>query len=287
MEQVQIGGREVVTRADLLACGMRPGQIARAVRDGDLVRVRRDRYMVAADTAIARAVRVGGRMTCVSLLVLLNVFVLDPAGLHIHLERTMSRLRSPDDPAKRLDPALRKGLMLHWWPLRYEAQSLGVVGIADALAHAVRCQTPRAAVATVDSVIHLGLLTWWEVRDVFGGLPARYRVILALADGVAESGPETFMRLILRQLGVRFDAQVDIPNVGRVDFLVCGWLIIECDSKAHHEGWEKQRKDRKRDLEAAKLGYTTLRLLAEDIMYDPAAVILAVRGIVRTRLRAA
>jgi very-short-patch-repair endonuclease len=39
--------------------------------------------------------------------------------------------------------------------------------------------------------------------------------------------------------------------VGRVDFLVEGWLIIECDSKAHHEGWDKQRRDRRRDLAAA------------------------------------
>lgn len=85
--------------------------------------------------------------------------------------------------------------------------------MADALAQAVRCQDARAAVATVDSVLHLGMLTWEEVRDVL------------------------------------------------------------------------QRRDRQRDLAAARLGLFTLRPLAEDLLYDRPTVLAAVRGIVTAHHR--
>ena len=75
------------------------------------------------------------------------------------------------------------------------------------------------------------------------------------------------MRLLLRGLGCHVDVQVAIRGVGRVDLVVDGWLIVECDSKAYHEGWEKQKEDRRRDLAAAARGYTTVRILAEDVLY--------------------
>ncbi|WP_106816965.1 type IV toxin-antitoxin system AbiEi family antitoxin domain-containing protein [Microbacterium timonense] len=283
MRTVYPGRDDVLRRADLIAAGIRPKQITRAVREGRLLRVRRDRYMLAASTnGIDRAVRVGGRLACVSLLVLLGVFVLDGSLLHVHVERTMSRLRSPDDPHQRLHRNSQKGVVLHWWPLSDSSASLGCVSLFDAVAQAVRCQPVRAAVATVDSVLHLGLMTWAELQSVFEVLPARCRAILRLADGTAESGPETFMRLILRQAGLRYQAQVKILGVGRVDFVVEDRLIVECDSRAHHEGWEKQRSDRRRDLAAANLGYATLRPLAEDVMYNPDMVRSALGGILRT-----
>ncbi|MFT4052735.1 MAG: hypothetical protein QM677_10885 [Microbacterium sp.] len=271
---------QVMCRADLLAMGMRPKQITAAVRDGRLLRVRRDRYMLAPAAGIDRAVRVGGRLACVSLLDLLGVFVFDGSRVHVHLARSMSRMRSPEVRQRRFSERDRRHVVLHWWPLSSSDHTLGAVSVADALAQAIRCQDARSAVATVDSVLHLGILTPMEVRDVFAGLPERFRVILALADSSAESGTETFMRLILRQLGLRYQTLVEIEGVGRVDFLVEGWLIIECDSKAHHEGWDKQRRDRRRDLAAARLGLVTLRPLAEDLLYDRQIVIDGVRGLV-------
>lgn len=266
----------MLQRADLCAIGMTSRQITRAVRTGDLLRVRRDRYMLAAHGDLDRAVRVGGRLACVSLLAPLGVFVADASVLHIHLDHSMSRLRAPEGSGPLRS---RDGIRLHWWRLAGPA-ILGSVGIADALAQAVRCQTPRFSVATVDSILHLSLLGHDEVRDVFDHLPRRYRPILRMVDASAESGPESLMRLILRQLGLRYRTQVHIPGVGRVDFVVEGWLIIECDSKGYHEGWAKQKVDRERDLAAAALGYTSLRPLAEHLLYRREVVVEAVRGLV-------
>ena len=273
-------GDDVLCRADLLELGIRPKQITQLVRRGELTRLRRDRYLMTDAPGVDRAVRIGGRLACVSLLAMWGVFVFDGGKLHVHLERSMSRLRSPEAGGRSLDRRERAHLALHWWPLRDDC-TRGTVSLSDALAQAIRCQEARAAVATVDSILHLGLLSVLQVHEVFASLPERYRAILRLVDGSAESGSETFMRLILRQLGVPFRTQVQVDGVGRVDFLVAGWLIIECDSKAHHEGWQMRRRDARRDLAAAQLGLVTFRPLAEDIFYRRVAVMAAVRGLLR------
>lgn len=91
------------------------------------------------------------------------------------------------------------------------------------------------------------------------------------------------MRLILRSLGCSFEVQAPIEGVGRVDFLVEGWLIVECDSREHHSSWDEQRRDRRRDQAAASLGYATYRPIAEDSMWRPELVRAAVFGLQSTR----
>lgn len=133
----------------------------------------------------------------------------------------------------------------------------------EALVQAVLCQTPRAAIATLDSAWHLGIVGEAEIAEIFHTLPRAYRRLRPLLDRRAESGTETLVRLLLRGLGIRPELQVSIDGVGRVDLVVDGWLIIECDSREHHSSWEAVRADRRRDAVAAALGYTTVRLLGQ------------------------
>lgn len=119
-----------------------------------------------------------------------------------------------------------------------------------------------------------------DLDELFAALPRRYRRLRGLVDARAESGPETLMRLMARGLGCRVEVQVQITGVGRVDLLIDGWLIVECDSRAFHSTWEAQLEDRRRDLAAAALGFCILRFVAEDIMWRPEAVLAALRGMV-------
>jgi len=155
----------------------------------------------------------------------------------------------------------------------------------DAVFDAVLCQRPRAAVATIDSALHRGFLHLDDLDELFANLPVRLRRLRRLVDSGAESGPETLMRLILRSLPCSSVPQVEIDGVGRVDFVVDGWLIIKCDSEAHHGGWNRQRSDRRRDLAAAAQGLVTLRPVSEDIMWHPDAVRAAVSGLLASRPR--
>jgi len=247
-------------RAQALADrGLTRSDLAQLVAQGRLIRLRRGRY-APGDTAadLVRAGRAGGRLDCTSLLSAIGVFVHDRDGdLHVQFEMGASRL-----------PPRAGSVTAHWRRSRAGREQLAA-DLVEALAQACRCQGVRAAIATLDSAWHHGLVDEEAIATVFDRLPRRYRRLRGLLDRRAESGPETLMRLMLRGLGCDVQVQVTIDGVGRVDLLFDGWLIVECDSRAHHRGWAAQKRDRRRDLAAAALGYTTVRPIAEDILAQP------------------
>ncbi|MGG7465701.1 hypothetical protein [Plantibacter sp. YIM 135347] len=273
----------ILSRSMLLRRGMSPLGITRAVRAGVLFRIRRDHYTdVEPPEDIRTAVRVGGRVACVSALAAAGVFVMQgPAVVHIQIEPLSSRLRGASQTDRRLCESDRSTFRLHWSPLIDPSRSTThTVSIVDALVHAIACQPLRMAVATLDSAVYLGLVTEADLDRVFDAIPVRRRVLRRLVEGRCESGAETLLALLLRQLGYRFVVQRSFTGIGRVDFVVEGCLVIEVDSRAHHEGWPNAVSDRTRDLKIGGLGLPTLRPLYQHIVFEPSLVRDAIRGIV-------
>jgi very-short-patch-repair endonuclease len=258
----------VYSRNELLAAGWTWRHMAAAVRAGILIHSRMNTYLdPRAEESVLMACALGGQLACVSELARWGVFVLDSrSALHVRVPAGSAR--------HRVDQRVHR---LHW--SRRARSDWASVDIVDALVDAIRCQPVRAAVATIDSALQLGLIGEAELDEVFAALPFRFRIIRPLLDRRAESGAESLMRLLLRQLGLPFDVQVRVSGVGRVDFLVDGWLIIECDSHAHHASWEQQKEDRRRDQAAAAQGLFTYRAVAEDIFWHPERVLRAMQGL--------
>lgn len=257
-------------RRQLFDIGLTKRSIDTVLAKGALVRAR-DGVYVRSDAGrdVIDACRVGGLLGCTSELARLGVFVLESSSLHVHLRGNAARLRSIPRPVRR-----------HWGRLHREPPERGTsVEVFDAVLQALRCQPIRESIATLDSVLSLRLLRPDDLDELFALLPRRFRRIRPMIDPRCESGSETFLRLILRTLGVPFEMQVHIAGVGRVDFLVAGWLIIECDSRAHHSDWDAQREDRRRDQAAAALGFSTYRAIAEDIFWHPDDVRTALAGL--------
>lgn len=275
---------DVWTRSELIGSGMKPRDISAAIRSGALVRSRQDRYLAReAPPRLIEAVRVGGRLGCISLLAVLGVFVFDSSTLHVHMARGASRMRSSESRERRLPVrGSRRGVVLHWHPLIDEPTS-GCVGAIDALIHAVRCQGPRHAIATLDSALNLGLITVGQLADVFAGLPRRFRVLRGFVDGRAQSGPETLVRLMALSLGCAVELQVRFDGVGFVDLVLDGWLVVECDSKEFHSSWQQQLVDYRRDRLLAQRGFSVLRLTAADILYEPETVLASLKGLTGSR----
>jgi very-short-patch-repair endonuclease len=232
--------------------------------------VRRGIYLRAgAPAMVVAAVQAGGRVACVSALASLGAFVLSAPRDHIHFDHGVSRC-TPSRPKE----------TWHWGRLvRRPHPCDTTVHIIDALVQSTACQEPRAALATLDSALHLGLITTDDLDEIFDRVPPRRRVLQRLVDARAESGPETLLRLMALSLGFRVDVQVHFDGVGRVDLVLDSWLVVECDSEAFHTGWASQKRDRRRDLALAALGMTSLRPVAEDIMYRPEVVLTALRGL--------
>ncbi|MFT4050846.1 MAG: hypothetical protein QM677_01200 [Microbacterium sp.] len=259
--------------AALTEQGLSRHAVRQFVARGALLRLRNGRY-VGPDCPqpLQDAGRLGGRLDCVSLLELLGVFVRQRGGpLHIQIEAGSSRL-----------PKRHRSITAHWRRSPSERAHL-TADLIEALAQACRCQSPRDAVATLDSAWHLHLVDEAGIAEVFALLPDRYQALRPLLDPRAEAGSETLVRLMLRLLGCTVEIQVTIPGVGRVDLLVDGWLIVECDSRAHHDDWTQRKKDMRRDLAAAALGYTTVRPIAEDIFDTPEQILAALRETLRHR----
>lgn len=252
----------VYAHADLKSWGLSQRRITEHVRSGELLRPRQGVYLhPASSSAAVSAARIGGLVGCVSVLAERGVFVLERSVLHVHVAPHTTRLRSPGSAR------------IHWAPLSHAPHPRATrVELFDALLQATICQSPRAAIATLDSALHRGLISDDDMDELFSLLPRRRRVLRGLIDGRAESGPETFVRLLLRALGLSFECQVWIPGVGRVDFVVEGWLVIECDSREFHDGWDAYASDRRRDLLLAERGYASLRPIAADIFADTPAI---------------
>lgn len=260
MQTTSLLPRTLSTSA-LREAGLTKRDIATAVRQGRLIRLRLGRY-APEDTPdiFIEAARWGGRVDCISLLSHLGVFVHTHDGPHVQVDRHATRL--PPRPAR---------VRCHWRSSSAPAESLAVE-VVEALAQAVLCQPARHAIATIDSAWHLGVVDDEGIAEVFRRLPQSFQVLRTLLDPRSEAGVETIVRLILRTLGHRPELQVVISGVGRVDLLVDGWLIVECDSRQFHSDWEANIRDRRRDSAALAQGYCTVRLLAADVLSHPDAV---------------
>lgn len=258
------------TTRDLLTSGLRKRDIAAAVATAQLIRPRIGNYLTAgAPEEVQEAVAVGGRLGCLSALRSYAVFVLSDAATHIHLPHSASRVHPKASGAVWHREALTRGTQ----------KRATRVDVVDALVQSARCQGPREWIASVDSALHQRLIDDSDIDAIFANLPRRWRRMRLLIDRRAESGPETLVRLMARTVGFDIRLQVLFVGIGRVDLLLDGWLVVECDSKAHHQSWEQQLVDRRRDQQLAAIGHCVYRPVAEDILYHPDLVTAALRGL--------
>jgi very-short-patch-repair endonuclease len=267
------GVRTTWRTRELVAAGMSRSQIAWAVGAGRLIRIRIGHFCLPGlDEATQQAVRVGGRLACVSELARRGVWVTHPpVAPHVHLTANSSRLRHPDQMTRPIVP--EAGCTLHWERLaRPPADSR--VAVHDAVRQAMACLDLVEAVATVESAVRKGLVRLAEMRD---GATESELAVIARIDGRADSGLETLLREPLRDAKLRVEPQFRIAGVGHIDLLVEGVVAVEADGRGFHGG-EAAPVDRRRDAAVASLGMTPLRFDYAQIVYNRASVLRAIAG---------
>jgi very-short-patch-repair endonuclease len=275
----------ILTLATLERQGINAGRRKALLESGELTRIRNGWFAARnADSDRVRAVRLGGRLTCASLLRQLGLWMMPDSRLHVSVQENASRLRSPDDRRKSWHE--RSDVCLHWANGRWSSFSDSAVdGVKASLAQYIRCANTEPAVIALDSALNgtstgTPLISGADLTEILSTLPEKYAGLADLVDASAQSGLESLARLRLRSKRLRVRTQVSIPRVGRVDVLIGDRLVLELDSRSHHLG-DGYETDRARDLELFRQGFIVLRVSYRTVLYDwqsvEDAVLLAAR----------
>ncbi len=253
-------------------------------RAGDLVRVRRDAYVLggawaAADGATRLALRTRALMAgragpdVASHQAALALHGLPVYGVPVDVVD----LRGPVNRVR-----LASGLRVHPMP----------VGAPYVTADGYRCVPVPVAVAQVtvrsglvpglvplDRALHDGRCSLDDVAaalDALARRPAERRrgeALLRLADPACESVGETRTRLLLHDLGFEPHSQVQIRDewgalVGRVDFLVGERVVVEFDGLVKYagaDGRDALAAEKRREDALRALGYVVVRFTWADL----------------------
>lgn len=254
--------RGVVARQQLLALGLTPLRIQELCANETLDRLRRGWYADPrfADATVRRAVHAGGVLSCVSALKLHGLWTPPDAHLHIRRSRRLRRTLLPAGTRQcrpwGSDPAI----------------TVSVDPVLIGLACAINCVVADDAVVLLDSALNSTKASEADLATIFADLPHSKSKLLSLIDPTAQSGTETYVRLRLRRRGIKVRSQVQIPGVGRVDFLVGDRLVLEVDGFEHHSSFDNYTNDRQRDRVLVGLGYLVVRLRYQDVLHGWDAV---------------
>ena len=163
---------------------------------------------------------------------------------------------------------------------RYLLQPSGVrcLRTERAVADLLRLLPRREAVVVADAVQHAGLATAEELRaelqrhaGLRGVRLAQER--LALADPLAESPPESRLRLALLDAGLEPVCQHDVVDpsgrwLARVDLAFPAHRVaVEYDGRAVHEREDVFARDRQRQNALVRAGWVVLRYTAADLRH--------------------
>ena len=291
MERIQkvldgLGG--IATRRQLLRRGFSGRQLTAAVRAGAIRRVRQGHYAtLAAGVEALAAVRLGGRLGCLSAMKSLGLWSGSGTCVHITLPANAARLRTNVALRSRtavLTPdRFRLPVLLHWTDVPVGARTSGTawrVGLPTALADVAACASRRDIRAAFESAIHSGRIGAARAQRLLDASlpPGAPPMVLSRKSG---SGAESHFIEELLEQGLRFVQQVEFAEVGRVDFVVEGRLVVEIDGHEFHSSKEQIEGDRARDAALLALGLPTLRIPARIVLESPGVAASMLRGAVR------
>ncbi|MFW6597643.1 endonuclease domain-containing protein [Propionibacteriaceae bacterium Y2011] len=246
-----------------------------AVRTGAVEKVANGWYAVPgqAATDALRAVRLGGRLGCLSGAAFHGLWVPPTDELHLVMRR----------PGRR--PVVdQRGGRVQVHPVRTWPSDQVACTVADCVGQVLRHHDAETGLIVAESALNLGLLGMVELAELNRGLPARKQRVISRAVDNSQSGSETRVRLFFDRSGVPVRSQVPISGVGIVDLLVGNSLVIECDSRRHHTGESNYHGDRRRDLRLHELRYTVVRLTWEQIFLDWEQTTQVLTGLIRARV---
>ena len=259
-----LGG--IARTAELAADGVSRHALAAAVQAGAIYRIREGVFAHPNVPAAARhAATHGGMLCCFSAAEAAGIWVVPYTGVHVAVPMR-GRLHKHDGctcVTHRTSGAVVLG---------------GRSTVARALREILRCAGPEAFFVALESARKLRRVRDSDLAPLRSSIPLHHRWIIEFARDDADSGLESMLRFRLHAYGIELRSQVDVPGVGRVDFVLGDRLILEVDGKWNHESPPKRHKDYVRDAIAVGLGFDTLRFDYALVVHDWPTVLGAILG---------
>jgi very-short-patch-repair endonuclease len=236
----------------LAAGGWTRARLDAALQSGVVVRLRRGLFACAhLDEATAAAGRLGGALTCVSVLRQSRVWAGNGQRLHIQVP-----------PSSSISAPAAK---LHWVVPEFGMESQCRTSALQALWQALHCLDEEHAIASVESAVKEKFISREELAELIHRAPRRLQSGLATIIMNSGSGNETVVRRRLAHVGYRVVPQGHIPGLGHQDLVVEDCVGLEIDSHEWHDSDSQRDNDTTRDLHSEGLGRHVLRIRANHI----------------------
>jgi very-short-patch-repair endonuclease len=261
-----LGG--MAQKRQLVRRGARDLDLTRAVRSGEVHRVRNGWYSTMDETsAEVRAVRVGGRLTGISAIEARGGWVLGRHPLHVSVHDNAARLRTQQNRHKRLDVKSTRGVVLHWDARELRERGTAVaVPLIDALERVILDEPLETAVAALDWALHTGAIDRIDFETIILRLPEERRGIADWVDPNCESLPESVSRTRLRLAGHTVRSQIAMGDGRSIDLLVDEFVAVEVDGDEYHR--HTFEYDRRKDVDITLMGFHGMRPSARMVFND-------------------
>ncbi|KJC64157.1 hypothetical protein TZ00_11640 [Agreia bicolorata] len=272
----------VASRGTLLSLGATPRMIDRARSLHILQSVRRGIYASAqADLDQRRAIRLGGKVACLSALRRNRVWAGIDTRLHVCVRRSAHHLHVQEAASVGLPATSRRSdtnfvadpgaPRVHWQRSEHREfdessyQRDWLMPPLTSLRQAVLCQNEEQAIASIDSALRTRFVAQGQVDRLFTQLPARLQHIRAEIDPTADSGNETIVRVRLRRAGFIVETQIPVPGTSQFDLLIDGVVTLDVDSRQWHGDEAQISWDFDKTLCSFGAGLPSLRILPRHI----------------------
>lgn len=256
----------VLLRRDVTAAGATETDINRAIRGGQVVRLGRGLLAVPdADAELVGAGLARSLLTCAS------------AAPHYGLWQLQATARPHywQSNGRRTNHCVS-----HRLPLTQAPRHRTLAALPDVLLHALLCLPELESLVMVECAYNRGdIEPSLLLRHLTGSRSGKARHVVSKVERGADSLLETLARVLFRDAGIATETQVWIEGIGRVDFLLEGFLIVEIDGLAFHLDARQFKKDRRRDNMAVRHGLPVLRFFYDDVVYAPESVLAQVREV--------
>lgn len=283
----------VATVWQLRAAGFSGFDLTRAVRSGEIRRIRRAWYGID-ETSAAQyaAIRVGGKLGGLTAAASYGFWSGFDRRVHVLLPQNACRLRTNLLPSARMrKEALSVDradyeVVLHWHEHGVRRQEPDATEpwratVLECLLQVLAWESAETAIACVDTALDMGMIhyeTLLRTAEAYG----LSRVLLRAKQVRIGSGSglESIARQRLARAGIIPSQQVQIPEVGHVDMLIpSAKLVIEFDGQQFHRDWGAAERDRRRDAILVASGFRVLRFTYRHVMEEWDFVLKMIRSV--------